>query len=161
MHTSPDPRVYIFLARGIFGCQFPFPTFCSGSLPLLPCCEAEICEAHLDMSFCRAHLCPQGSGPPATRPTSAGIILTRDQSSSHTSKSTWKLRGLRRDMVGRVPMWYLPWALIQLQQCPSCWSRFCWYDCSDMIQARSISFSQHKLNQMARGVFGVPSFLIS
>lgn len=63
--------------------------------------------------------------------------------------------------MGRVLVWCLPWVLSQLQQCPPCLSRFCWCDCSDMIQARSVSFSQHKLNQMARGVFGVPPPFLS
>lgn len=45
----------------------------------------------------------RGPGPLATRPNSAGIILTRDQSSSHTSKSTRQPQRVVRGRGGQGP----------------------------------------------------------
>lgn len=61
--------------------------------------------------------------------------------------------------MGRVLMCCLPWVLSQLQQCPPCWSCFCWYDCSDMIQARSVSLTAQTRPDGPRGLWSPPPFL--
>ena len=53
----------------------------------------------------------RGPGPPATRPNSAGIILTRDQSSSPTSKSTQEPSGVARRRGGQGPGVSSAWGL--------------------------------------------------
>lgn len=63
MHTSPDPRVCISGPWAFWLPISPSPLFAQAPCLFLPCWEAEIREAHADMSFCRARQWPQGSGP--------------------------------------------------------------------------------------------------
>lgn len=110
------------------------------------------------MSFCRARQWPQGSGPSGHE-----AELSRDN--PHKRPKLFPYQQKHAGATGQGcegTRWAGSRCVICLGSpadrgdVPRAGRAFADNDSSDVIQARSISFSQHKLNQVARRVFGVP-----